>query len=213
MPIELFKDQRGELKMKLDTAEDRVAAYMLGKIEKTEMSEKDLELKDRWLQIWGYLLKGNSPNQAVAEHLKACEESKKEISERTAWYDLQHATRLWGALGEVSYQATLILMKEYAHKSLRKAANSSEMNGAIRVMMEIADRLNAIAALGDDGDVKASTFILAVKMSNGKIERFDLDDYKDAPEEITNQIITDLQSDVMDVDEFIDYVELEEDGK
>lgn len=213
MPIELFKDQRGELKMKLDTAEDRIAAYMMGKVERDVLSDKDVELKNRWLKVWSLLQTGLSPNQAVINHLKALESDGKEISERTAWYDLHHATRLWGALGEVSYQATLILMKEYAHQAFQKSSNSKEMSMAIKMMMEIADRLNAISALGDDGGVKPSTFILAVKMSDGRIERFDLDDYKDAPEDITSQIIEDLQSDVMSPDEFIDYVELEEDKK
>lgn len=212
MSLRLFKGQKGEVALKLDTAEDRISAYMLNKLPEDKLHKKDQHLLSRWLQVWGLLAEDRTPTEAVNEHLNKCKIQGGEISLRTAWSDLQRATRIWGNLNDIDYRATLVLLKDWATRSFRMALkdrNTRDMNAAIKEMREIAAQLHAITDIGDDGGVTPSTFVLAVQMVDGGIKTFDLDNHTDTPEEITRLILDSRRENYMDPEEFIDFTEVD----
>lgn len=207
----LFPENRGKVSVKLDNPEDRIAAYMINKIDKSELHKGDHIIMRRWFKIWSLLLNYHSPTQAVDAHVKSCREDPEigEISQRTAWYDLKHATNLWGNLNEVPYHASLILLSEYAMKTFQLAAqqrNVKEMNRAISEMREIRKDLHAIADIGDES-TPTSRFVLVIQTGEGPPRTIDLDDYEELPEDIAGEVIEAVQGKEVGGDEFMKIVQ------
>lgn len=209
----LFPDHRGKIEIKMDTPEDRISAFMISKIEKEALHKGDEKIMKRWLKIWSLLLNYHSPSQAVEAHVKACSENEDigAISHRTAWYDLKHATRIWGNLNEVPYHASLVLLSEYAMKAFQLAAqqrNVKEMNRAIAEMREIKKDLHNISEKGDF-DTPTSRFVLIIQTGvEGQAPRtIDLDDYQELPEELASEVIEAVQNQEIDSTRFMQIVE------
>lgn len=210
---QLFPQQRGKIEVKMDTPEDRIAAFMISKIEKEELHKGDHVIMKRWLKIWNLLLNYHSPSQAVAAHVKMCAEDPEigEISTRTAWYDLKNSTKIWGNLNEVSYHASLVLLSEYAMKTFQLAAQKrdvKEMNRAIAEMREIKKDLHNISDVGDL-DTPTSRFVLIIQTGKeGEGPRtIDLDDYQELPEDVANDVIDAVQSQEIETSKFMQIVE------
>jgi hypothetical protein len=207
----LFPENRGKVKIKLDNPEDRISAYMINKIEKKQLHKGDDVIMRRWFKIWSLLLNYHSPTQAVDAHIKGCKEDPEigEISQRTAWYDLKHATNLWGNLNDVPYHASLILLSEYAMKTFQLAAqqrNVKEMNRAISEMREIKKDLYAISDVTDEG-TPTSRFVLVIQTGEGSPRTIDLDDYEELPDDIAGEVIEAVQNKEVDGDGFMKIVE------
>lgn len=210
---ELFPENRGKLEIKLDTPEDRIAAFMISKIEKEELHKGDEKIMRRWLKIWNLLLNYHSASQAVTAHVKMCSEDPDigAISERTAWYDLKNATRIWGNLNEVPYHASLVLLSEYAMKTFQLAAqqrNVKEMNRAIAEMREIRKDLHNISDVGDM-DTATSRFVLIIQTGgeDSAPRTIDLDDYEELPEDVANEVIEAVQNQEIETSKFMQIVE------
>ncbi|WP_157243358.1 hypothetical protein [Algoriphagus resistens] len=210
---QLFPQHKGKIEVKMDTPEDRIAAFMISKIEKEELHKGDDKIMRRWLKIWNLLLNYHSASQAVTAHVKMCAEDPDigAISERTAWYDLKNATRIWGNLNEVPYHASLVLLSEYAMKTFQLAAqqrNVKEMNRAISEMREIRKDLHNISDVGDL-DTPTSRFVLIIQTGiEGQAPRtIDLDDYEDLPEDIAHEVIDAVQGQEIETSKFMQIVE------
>lgn len=210
---QLFPQHKGKIEVKMDTPEDRIAAFMISKIEKEELHKGDDKIMRRWLKIWNLLLNYHSASQAVTAHVKMCAEDPEvgQISERTAWYDLKNATRIWGNLNEVPYHASLVLLSEYAMKSFQLAAqqrNVKEMNRAIAEMREIRKDLHNISDKGDF-DTPTSRFVLIIQTGvEGQAPRtIDLDDYQELPEDVASEVIEAVQNQEIDSGRFMQIVE------
>jgi hypothetical protein len=213
MSSELFPEHRGKIKIKMDTPEDRIAAFMISKIDKDKLHKGDEKIMRRWLKIWNLLLNYHSGSQAVAAHVKMCAEDPEigPISERTAWYDLKNATKIWGDLNEVPYHASLVILSEYAMKTFQLAAqqrNVKEMNRAISEMREIKKDLHNISDKGES-DTTTSRFVLIIQTGQeGQAPRtIDLDDYQELPEDIAHEVIEAVQGQEIDSAEFLRIVE------
>lgn len=213
MSTGLFPNQRGKIEIKLDTPEDRIAAFMIKKIDKEELHKGDEKIMRRWLKIWNLLLNYHSPSQAVTAHVKMCGEDPEigAISERTAWYDLNNATKIWGKVNEIPYHASLILLSEYAMKTFQLAAqqrNVKEMNRAISEMREIRKDLHAIADIGDS-EVTTSRFVLIIHTGGeeGKPRTIDLDDYEELPEDVASEVMEAVQGKEISSSQFMQIVE------
>ncbi len=210
---QLFPENRGKVEVKMDTPEDRISAFMISKIDKDDLHKGDEQIMRRWLKIWNLLLNYHSGSQAVTAHLKMCAEDPEigAISERTAWYDLKNATRIWGNLNEVPYHASLVLLSEYAMKSFQLAAqqrNVKEMNRAIAEMREIKKDLHNISDVGDL-DTPTSRFVLIIQSGKeGESPRtIDLDDYQELPEDVAAEVIDAVQNQEVGSEEFMQIVE------
>jgi hypothetical protein len=210
---QLFPQHKGKIEVKMDTPEDRIAAFMISKIEKEDLHKGDEKIMRRWLKIWNLLLNYHSASQAVTAHVKMCGEDPEvgQISERTAWYDLKNATRIWGNLNEVPYHASLVLLSEYAMKAFQLAAqqrNVKEMNRAIAEMREIKKDLHNISDKGDF-DTPTSRFVLIIQTGvEGQAPRtIDLDDYQELPEELASEVIEAVQNQEIDSTRFMQIVE------
>jgi hypothetical protein len=189
--MELFKDQRGKIKIPLDTTEDRIAAYMMKKIDDDKLQERDKGIMERWTQIIALLIKGHSPTQAVQVHMAISKRKGDVISRRTAYYDLKNATKIWGSTQDISYQANLQLLYEYCMKVFRLATKDRDlkaMNKAISEMREISKELNAIHAF--DQDLREpSKFVLQILMNDQEEMTFDIDNYEIMPNEISKKVL------------------------
>jgi hypothetical protein len=208
--MELFKNKRGKLEMKLDTTEDRIAAYMMGKIDEDKLQKPDQKIMRRWAKIWSLMENAHSPSQAVKTMVRIYKRGGEDISERTVWNDLDHATRIWGNLQDVSYKATLILLKEYAMKTFQMAAqdrDKKEMNRAISEMKEISRELYLISDADKDDSHEKSNFILVVNQSDGGRTTIDLTDYEVLPDDMANNIIDAFQTNQNSTDNFLKIVE------
>lgn len=195
--------------MKLDTPEDRISAYMINKIDETALHKTDFKLMNRWLSIWRLLLSYHSPNQAVEAHMKACKLAGEEISIRTSWYDLKHATKIWGNMQDISYQATLVLLKEYAMQTFQLAIEEKalkEMNRSISELREISKELHRING-DEDPENEQNNFILVVNQSDGGRVTIDLTDYEVMPDDLSKTIIEAVQQNQNSAESFLKLVE------
>lgn len=188
MSKELFKTKAGKLDLAQSSTEDRIAAYFVGKIEKSELSPKDQELIERWLNMWNSLNNYRSPQQAVNEHLKKYELLGKPISLRTAWNDLRGATKLWGNIGSTSEQARWILLYEYQMKTFNMAAQAkdrTEMNRSIKNLILINKYLKG------DGDesIKPSTYVLQFNIQGKGAKTINLDKFGDIDDAVIDEVI------------------------
>lgn len=196
--------------MKLDTTEDRIAAYMMGKIEEDKLQKPDFKIMKRWAKIWSLMEHSHSPSQAVKTLARIYKRAGEEISERTLWNDLEHATKIWGNLQDVSYKATLILLKEYAMKTFQMAAkdrDKKEMNRAISEMREISRELYLISGEDKEDTGAKSNFILVVNQTDGGQVTIDLTDYEVLPDEMANGIIQAFQANQNETENFLKIVE------
>lgn len=208
--MELFKNKRGNIEMKLDTTEDRIAAYMMKKIDDDKLQDPDREIMSRWSQILSLLLNHHSPTQAVNAHVALCEKQGNPISLRTAYYDLKYATKIWGNIHEISYQATLHLLYEYSMRVFKLAMKTrelKEMNRAITEMREISRELHQLNAFDDDSDREPTRFILEIKMSEDKQFTYDLDNYELLPDEISKRVLDAVNDAEVNEEAFLKIVE------
>lgn len=208
--MELFKNNRGKIEMKLDTTEDRVSAFMMGKIEESALQAPDHKIMKRWAKIWGLMMHSHSPNQAVKTLVRIYKRAGEEISERTVWNDLKHATRIWGNLQDVSYQSSLILLREYAMKVFKMALedrDKKEMNRAISELREINKELSLISAIDDGSERVTSNFILIINQADGGQMTYDLTDVEVLPDDISGKIIQAAQDRQQSTESFMEIVE------
>jgi hypothetical protein len=211
MSLELYKDQRGKIKVKLDTAEDRISAFMIGKIDEDKLHQDDKKMMSRWLKIWNLLINYHSNYQAVQAHVKACAEDPEigPITIRTAYADLKHATNVWGDALNVSFKAKLVLLSEFAMKTFQIAAQKKdvkEMNRSIAEMREIASKLHAITGLDGFEAATPSTFVLMINASDGNPRTIELDHYEELPEDVAEDIIQAVHNQHLTSDDFMKIV-------
>lgn len=208
--MELFKDQRGKISIKLDTTEDRISAYMMKKIDEDQLHVTDKPIMERWTQIIALLLKGHSPNQAINVHMAICKRRGAEISRRTALYDLKNASKVWGSVHEVSYQATLQLLYEFSMNVFRMATKDrdlKEMNRAIGEMRSIAEQLHSINAFKDGDDREPTKFVLQINFNDREEMVIDLDNYEMMPDEISNKVLDAVSNAQLPEEAFMKIVE------
>ncbi len=195
--MELFKDQRGKVKIKLETLQDRIAAYMVGKLD--ELCPDEYKIMLRWNAVWSFLQNYQSPLQAVNAHHKKHQllGDEDQISMRTAWSDYRNACRLWSNVVESNYVAKLILLEEYAMKTFQMAAKERDvtgMNAAIKNLIKITEENKSLEELMGDPGSDANKFVLEINVA-GKKEPFtiDLDSYQILPEEENEKVLDAIQ--------------------
>lgn len=208
--MELFKNKRGKIEMKLDTTEDRISAFMMRKIDESALQAPDHKIMRRWAKIWSLQVNGHSPDQAVKTLYRIMKRAGEEVSERTLWNDLKHATRIWGSLPDVSYQSSLILLREYAMKVFKLATEDrdlKEMNRAIAELREISKELNLVSAIDDGNERVTSNFILIINQADGGQMTYDLTDVEVLPDDISGKIIEAARDRQQSTDSFMEIVE------
>ncbi len=195
--MELFQ-VNNKAKLKLDTVQDRISAYMIGELEDNDLSGEDHKLVKRWTQIWGFLNNYHSPLQAVEAHLRMCQNNGEEISRRTAYRDLRNATDLWADASQISKRAQLILLHEFAMKTFQLAAKShnyGEMNKALSHLVKIAGQTEEHFG----HDFEGHTYILELHTSSGESRTINLDNLHEMSHTDYHQIIEAVEEDEIDV--------------
>ena len=131
-----------------DTTFDKIWAYYKhpGKIVLTDKQE---EIKDRWLSLFSLRLNFHSRLQAINAYIEQWKQKGIEISLSQAYKDYSASERLFGNVHKADRQASLVILAEYAHKNLLlafKQKNSLAISAALTKLekyLEI-DRVDAI---------------------------------------------------------------------
>lgn len=195
--MELFK-RNNKVQVKLDTAKDRIAAYMIGQVDEDELSLDDKKMMDRWAQIWTLLNNYHSPAQAVEAHIRMCENKGEEISRRTAYRDLRFATDIWGDASRISKRSMLVLLYEFALKSFQLAAkggNISEMNKSVANLIKVAKETEEFY----DNDAEGHIYVLELHTKGGQSKTINLDHLNEIKKNDYYEIIEAVEDDEIDV--------------
>lgn len=189
--MELMETSKG-LDLALASTEDRISAYMMGKIDKGELQAKDEELMGRWLSVWQNLIQFMPPGEAVLAHMKTQEECGRTISERTAWSDYRHATKVWGPVTQMNQQARYTLLYECAVKTFnmcQELKDTREMNRAMKNLIVLAELMN-------DGNEQVSAPVMIINMNvpGEGTKTINLADLKSVPEDELQGVIEDIDS-------------------
>lgn len=198
MNLELFSGKTTGRLPKLQTIEDKIAAYEVGLIPLDDLTSEEQRIRERWHKIWARLISFHSPTQAVNAHVKQCKENGHPISLRTAWNDYRKSTLLFGNLIETSKKAKRLLVEEYALKTFQMATNAKDIEGMNRAVANIIklnglDRSDPEIAAHDSG---RNTFVMAVYVKGAERPKIvNLDALHKIPEAEYAEILQGIEAD------------------
>lgn len=126
-----------------DSSFDKIYAYYKD-ASKYPLTEKQTELKNRWLAAFTLRQNFHSREQAANELME-----KYEISRAQAYRDLKNAERLFGNVMKADRDGSLAILLEYSHKFLLMAVKAKDLKAigkALELMGKYAevDKENAI---------------------------------------------------------------------
>ncbi|MFV9552079.1 hypothetical protein [Algibacter sp. PT7-4] len=174
---------------------DKIYAYYKDS-SKYPLTEKQTELKDRWLAAFTLRQNFHSREQAANVLME-----KYEISRAQAYRDLKNAERLFGNVMKADRDGSLAILLEYSHKFLLMAVKAKDLKAigkALELMGKYAevDKENAINFNPEKLENKP------VKMSVKK--------------EVANALLSHLLTGSLDLNQLIidaDFEEVEDNGE
>jgi hypothetical protein len=196
MNLELFAGKSKGRLPKLQTVEDKIAAYELGLID--TLSSQDTRIRDRWHKIWAKLTAFHSPTQAVTAHVSQCEQENMPISVRTAWDDYRKSTLLWGNLIDTPKKAKRIITEELAMKTFQMAASAKDVDGMNRAVANLIklnglDKEDTEVASGAGGK---NLYVMAVYTAGSeKPKIINLDALNQIPKKEYDEILDAVEAD------------------
>ena len=119
-----------------DSSFDRIYAYYKDST-KYPLTEKQTELKDRWLAAFTLRQNFHSREQAANVLME-----KYEISRAQAYRDLRNAERLFGNVMKADRDGSLAILSEYSHKYLLMAVKAKDLKAigkALELMGKYAE--------------------------------------------------------------------------
>ena len=197
--MELIEKPSGKLDLALTTTEDRVAAYMMGNLEESELQLQDKKQMARWLSVWQNLINFMTPVEAVDEHFNKQKKIGEEISIRTAWKDYRMATKIWGDVTHMNQKARFSILYEYSlqvFKICKDKKDRQEMNRAMKNLILLADRLKD----GHSG-IKPPVLVMNINVPGQGTQTFDLADLKTMNNKDLDSVIQDIDSIEIEDDE------------
>ena len=204
--MELTKRPSGKIDLHLHSTEDRVHAYMIGKISRDELHKNDHDMMERWISIWHLQLDFKSSGMAVMQHVRLCQERGKPISTRCAWEDLKRANKVFGNLSSTSQRANWVLLWEYQMKVLimaKEYGDLQEMNRAIKNLAAINENL-----VDETNQLQVPVIMLNINVPDEGQKTVSLDDLKDLPEAEVVSIASELHDEHMNDQELKNLLEV-----
>ncbi len=119
-----------------DSTFDKIYAYYVDS-EKYTLTEKQQQIRERWLSAWTLRLQFHSKTQAVEV---LCD--KFGYTRAQGFRDLQNAERLFGNVLKTQREGTLAILYEYSHKFFQmaiKAKDLKAMGKALELMGKYGD--------------------------------------------------------------------------
>jgi hypothetical protein len=104
-----------------DSSFDKIYAYFIDE-NAVSLSEKQEELKERWLSAWTLRLNFHSTEQAIKAHME-----KYKIERAQTFRDLKNAETLFGNLLKTSIEGKRAIWAEYCHKYFLQALKSKDL--------------------------------------------------------------------------------------
>jgi len=172
-----------------DTSFDRLYAYYKDPA-KYPLTDKQNELKDRWLAAFALRQNFHSREQAANVLME-----KYELSRAQAYRDLKNAERLFGNVMKAEREGSLAILLEYSHRFLLMAVKAKDLK-AIGKALEL---------MGKYSEIDKDTTI------NFNPDKLDDKPIKmSIPREVSNAILAQLGSGVLDFNDLTVDAEFEE---
>lgn len=154
-------------KLKNGTSYDRIYGHYIypGYI---ELTDKEIELRDRWAFAWTALLNKRVTGTAV-NMLK----DQYEISDSQAFRDIKNARKLFGNVNETTKQAEHNFLSELALKTYDEAAragNFAQMNKAISNLIKLKQLDQEEPDNYDEENMKSHNYYMVFTMNNQNIK-------------------------------------------
>ena len=185
-----------------DSRFQRIKASYLD--ETFELDEKDLELKERLIYIWGLRVNNKySPHQAVELAMK-----EKKIARATAYRDYALSMQLMGDIDQADKAAERKVLAEAYWNLYQRCINCQNFDGARKAL----DSYKSLYDFGDDGQkldpkkLEASVYRLilprgATKMINAMFESGVVDFNSLGAEDVDFKEVTDNEEDLEEQDD------------
>jgi hypothetical protein len=154
-------------KLKHGTSYDRIYGHYIYP-DYIELTEKEIELRDRWAFAWTALLNNRLTGTAV-NMLK----EEYEISESQAYKDIKNARKLFGNVNETTKQAERNFLSELALKTYHEAAlegNFAQMNKAITNLIKLKQLDQEEPDSYDEENMKSNNYYMVLNLNNQNIK-------------------------------------------
>lgn len=118
--------------VKVDQA---IREYYLEPRRRPELTDKQEEIRQRYLRMNALLLEGHPPSDAVKIHAK-----ENDITNRQAWNDYRGTVALFGQIGKAEKEGMRRLLYEHSMRIYKKASSAGDikgMNSAINNMWKL----------------------------------------------------------------------------
>lgn len=121
-----------------ETTYDRIITWYVKGDTYVELTEKEVELRDRWQQCWLLLCNGRTPEKVVRFMIKIYD-----ISRSQAYMDIRQATKMFGEVIKTSKDSKRAIYEGYANKiyhlALRKdPPDLDQANKALANMIKLS---------------------------------------------------------------------------
>lgn len=125
-----------------DSRFDRIYKYIYVRNKRVELTEKELELKERWDHIWDLLCgKILTDRKAVLAH----HEKYPHLDERTCYVDLRNAKKLFGDGKNGTKEQKRAMVNEWLTNLIEKADKAGDYKAAEKLVLRYT-RINGLDA-------------------------------------------------------------------
>lgn len=154
-------------KLKQGTTYDRIYAHYIYP-EEVELTDKELEQKERWTFAWTSIL-----NERVTGKVVEMLQSHYDISAAQAYRDIKNGKRLFGDVNETTKQAERNFLSELALQTFNKAAlasNYNQMNKAIANLIKLKQLDQDDPDNYDEDEMKSHNYYMIIQVNNQPIK-------------------------------------------
>ncbi len=179
-----------------DSSFDKIYAYYKDAT-KYPLTEKQTELKNRWLAAFALRQNWHSREQAANVLME-----KYDISRAQAYRDLKNAERLFGNVMKADRDGSLAILLEYSHKYLLMAVKAKDLKAIGKAL----DLMGKYAEVDKENTINFNP----EKLENKPIKM-------SVPKEVSNAILKSLTGGTVDFNnlevEDVEHEEIEDEGE
>jgi len=142
------------------TAAQAIREYYLQPRHRPHLTDRQEEIRQRYLRMNALLLEGYSPTEACKMHAKV-----EDISNQQAWTDYRETIRLFGQIGKAEKEGMRRLLYEHSMRTYKKAAEQGDikgMNSSIKNMWQLLGLDKEDSELPDFEKLQPSLVVLGL---------------------------------------------------
>ena len=189
---------------KLETSFDRIYFSFLSEDVEAQLTEQELQQRERIDEAWHYLLKRKSP-LATAEWLQ----KKRGVSRATAFRIVRHTLQVFGDLVKTTKEQKRLLLWEYSLKGLNSALALGDMRAyaAILKNMTTFEGLNVEDKNIDLEALQPHTYLIQLSGAEGKGVQFNVDKIDELEEATYAEVVEAVENMTISAEEMEDILD------